>query len=515
LQVNRLEYDEVFTVNDKQLAVEVSNLRLKFPGESSLIFKDLSFAVPQGQKVLLLGPSGCGKSTLLQVLSGLIPMSIEVPLKYDSIWLPRSWGFVFQDPETQFCMPYVDEELAFVLENLNVPREQMEPLIRESLTSVGLIFEDLHTPIQTLSQGMKQRLALASVLLLQPDVLFLDEPSALLDPEGTEQIFDTIKRVSSSKTMIIVEHKIEQIADWIDRVVLFDDSGNIIADGVPDTVFAKHKDKLIHYGIWYPDVWRDYIENDVYEGLMRERSASRKKCPTGRNLPNISLDRFAGYRGEDRDIFVPAAETHPGEWIAIAGPNGAGKSTLLLSLMQLLRTGGTYLIDGEAVVHRAKKGLFRRGKRSGAINKLAFVFQNPEMQFVTNSVYDEAAYSLESAEGSSGEIDSKVTQLLERFDLAGNGHQHPYQLSVGQKRRLSVASAMAAHQPILLLDEPTFGQDAKNTFAILERLEQLRLQGLTIMMVTHDQYIMNYFADHIWEIEAGKLAAVRKPVQNL
>ena len=109
------------------------NLRLKFPGEASLVFKDLSFTVSQGEKVLLLGPSGCGKSTLLQVLSGIIPHSIEVPLKYDSIQLPESWGFVFQDPDTQFCMPYVDEELAFVLENLNVPRSEMDVLIKKAL----------------------------------------------------------------------------------------------------------------------------------------------------------------------------------------------------------------------------------------------------------------------------------------------------------------------------------------------------------------------------------------------
>ncbi|HLR73964.1 MAG TPA: ABC transporter ATP-binding protein, partial [Virgibacillus sp.] len=173
-----------------QQAVYVKNLRLKFPGEGSLLFKDLSFTVKRGEKVLLLGPSGCGKSTLLQVLSGLIPHSIEIPLTYDAIQLPASYGFVFQDPDTQFAMPYVDEELGFVLENLQVPRQHMDKKINYALQQVGLGSLHPHTLIQHLSQGMKQRLALASVLLLEPDVLFLDEPSALLDPEGTGDIWN-------------------------------------------------------------------------------------------------------------------------------------------------------------------------------------------------------------------------------------------------------------------------------------------------------------------------------------
>ena len=244
--------------------IGVSNIRLKFPGESSLVFKDLSFTVSKGEKVLLLGPSGCGKSTLLQVLSGIVPNSIEVPLKYDSIQLADSWGFVFQDPDTQFCMPFVDEELAFVLENLNVSREQMDELIKEALALVGLGGLDPHTQIQDLSQGMKQRLALASVLLLQPDVLFLDEPSALLDPEGTVQIWDSVKQVAEDKTVIIVEHKIDRIADWVDRVVLFNHIGEIIADGDPSTIFKKYHDELIQYGIWYPEVWNDYLDSSGF-----------------------------------------------------------------------------------------------------------------------------------------------------------------------------------------------------------------------------------------------------------
>lgn len=224
---------ETLISHQREAAFSMTNLRLKFPGDDSLLFKDLSFSVNKGEKVLLLGPSGCGKSTLLQVASGIVPNSFELPMKAEKLELPDSWGFVFQDPDTQFCMPYVDEELAFVLENLNVPRQDMTALIVAALERVGLHLPDIHTPILELSQGMKQRLALTSVLLMEPEVLFLDEPSALLDPEGTEQIWTSIQTAAADQTVVIVEHKIEQIANWIDRVVLFTHDGKIVRMGHP------------------------------------------------------------------------------------------------------------------------------------------------------------------------------------------------------------------------------------------------------------------------------------------
>jgi energy-coupling factor transporter ATP-binding protein EcfA2 len=199
--------------------MSVTNLRLKYPGDDApLIFQGVSFSIERGEKVLLLGPSGCGKSTLLQVLSGIVPDMIELPLKADEIRRPSRWGYVFQDPDTQFCMPYIDEEIAFVLENQEVPREDMPARIRYYLDLVGLHVPDAHTLISTLSQGMKQRLAIASVLALEPEVLFLDEPTALLDDEGTKQVWDTIRAISGDKTLLIVEHKISGMLDLLDRL---------------------------------------------------------------------------------------------------------------------------------------------------------------------------------------------------------------------------------------------------------------------------------------------------------
>lgn len=464
--------------------VQVQGLRLKFPGKSSLLFKNLSLTINRGEKVLFLGPSGCGKSTLLQVLSGLIPHVIEVPLKAEIIQIPESWGLVFQDPDAQFCMPYVDEEIAFVLENLQVPREEMPDRIANLLKKVGLKLEELHFPIHALSGGMKQKLAIATILALEPEVLFLDEPTALLDPQATEELWDLIKQIYRDRTVVIVEHKIDSILDFIDRIVLFDSNGNLLADGPKEQIFAQYREKLKEYGIWYPGIWEDYLHSAPV--LYQQ--------PVNGNRDVIRLDNFRVYRKKEEKVYLSNVRVKEGEWVAITGENGAGKSTLLLGLMQLLKTSGSYLLQ-ETPIENVKR----------IADQIAFVFQNPELQFVADTVFDEIAYGLRLENREKKEIEEKVNRFLMQFGLAEFRDRHPYQLSMGQKRRLSVAASIARGQPILLLDEPTFGQDGKNTFHFLELLEQLRRQGTTILMVTHDQNIAKRIATRVWVIENGRL----------
>ncbi|ADI27882.1 ABC transporter ATP-binding protein [Geobacillus sp. C56-T3] len=473
-------------------AIAIDRLRLKFPGSDGLLFRDLSLSIAEGEKVLLLGPSGCGKSTLLQVMAGIIPHSIDVPMKAERLKRPERWGYVFQDPDAQFCMPYADEEIAFALENRSVPRHEMPVRIRALLNQVGLEIAP-HTDIHTLSGGMKQRLALASVLALEPDVLFLDEPTALLDEEGTKAVWQTVKQVGRGKTVVIVEHKIDHVLDFVDRIVLFGRDGRIIADGEAKAVFSDYKDVIAAEGIWYPGVWDDY-----------DRTARRRNRHQGEEL--LRLARFRGFRGREAKIYVPEAAVHAGEWIAVTGKNGAGKSTLLHALMQLIRTDGEYMLLGADI--KRQHPLYRH---------IAFVFQNPEWQFVAHSVREELAYSLRLEGRPEAEIEETITRLLREFDLVEQQDQHPYQLSVGQKRRLSVAASIVAGQRLFLLDEPTFGQDAKNTFALLEMLEAHREQGAVIMMVTHDEQIVRRFATRQWVIEDGALVRdeqleIREPV---
>ncbi|WP_058307652.1 ABC transporter ATP-binding protein [Gracilibacillus massiliensis] len=459
--------------------LEMEKLRVKFPGSDNFLFKDLSFSIPDAQKVLIVGPSGSGKSTLLQILAGLIPSVIEVPLKAEKLQVASKYGIVFQDPESQFCMPYVDEEIAFVLENRHVPPSEMKEMIERLLTRVDLQLEHIHTPINQLSGGMKQRLAIACALALQPDVLFLDEPTALLDVEGTKQVWDSIKSIQGEQTIVIIEHKIEFVSDIVDRVIMLNDQGELVADGSPSYVFNHHEQMFDQFGIWHPSSWSNYLDSRTSQHKGNDRAVH----------PLIKLDQASGYYHKNRKICVDKAVINKGDWIAITGPNGSGKSTLVQMIMQLIKTKGS--------IH-----YFFAEQNLPIYQKIAFVFQNPELQFVTDSVYQELAFSLTSKDT---DKKAKIKEYLKRYRLEQVNDHHPYQLSIGQKRRLSVATATIMVEDIIILDEPTFGQDAINTFMMLDCLEELKQKGITIVMVTHDQQIVDHFATKEWKIEQGEL----------
>lgn len=486
----------------REIAASVQALRIKFPGEPSFVFKDLSLTVRRGEKVLLLGPSGCGKSTLLQVLGGLIPHVMEVPMKAENIVIPLSRGYVFQDPDTQFVMPFVDEELAFVLENRGIDRVHMEPRMRKALQAVGLMLNDLHVPVDSLSQGMKQRLALASVLLLAPEAIFLDEPSALLDPEGRTQMWESVWSVAEGRTLVIVEHRIEEIADRVDRIILFAPDGSILGDGRPDWIFRMFHRELQQFGIWHPGVWEEFGRKLVSGQEKNGNSETEDRLD-----PLLSLNRFTGFRAGKPVIQVDAASIYPGDFIAVTGPNGAGKSSLLLSLMCLLRFKGQYLLRGAIMAETAGASWRQRKRARPPSDQIGYVFQNPEFQFVAESVREEIGFSLKIGEdGNVPEMEGKVQSFLRSFHLEGLEQRHPYQLSTGQKRRLSIASAVVCGQPILLLDEPTFGQDARNTFAILDYCMAMQAEGAAIVMVTHEEEIAKRIATRVWEVAEGQLS---------
>ncbi|NMO95673.1 ABC transporter ATP-binding protein [Paenibacillus lemnae] len=496
-------------------SVSVQDLRLKFPGDTPMLFRDLSFQASAGEKVLLLGPSGCGKSTLLQVLSGMIPRVIEIPMKCSEQIIPASWAYVFQDPDTQFCMPFVDEELAFVLENLQVARDDMAGRMKDALDAVGLQLPELHTPISSLSQGMKQRLALASALLLEPEVLFLDEPSALLDPEGRKQIWEAVRSVSADRTLVIVEHRIEEILHDVNRVILFGPDGEIVGEGRPEEVFIKYRKELQQYGIWHPGVWEDYRAAASERSAVSRGFSSVSEGPAvGVNpgageSPVLALSQFQVLRKQRPVVTVEEASLYPGDFTAVIGHNGAGKSSLLLGLMGLLPCTGDYRLGGEPVVFGKKRR--ERKMREHALRRIGFVFQNPELQFVSETVLDEVLYSLVVDGRSQEEAIQEAHECLAHFGLSGMEGRHPYQLSMGQKRRLSVATAMVRKPEVLLLDEPTFGQDARNTFGILELCQELVQAGTAILMVTHEMDIAQQVAREIWEIGEGRLLSRRKP----
>ncbi len=460
--------------------LKVTNLRLKYPNGHRKIFDDLNLEIKDKEKVLLLGPSGSGKSTLLHVLSGIVPKLIELPMKYDTLEINDHNGVIFQDPDTQFCMPKVYEELAFVLENRQLPRKDMDEAIENALNSVNLNVNET-TQINHLSGGMKQKLAIVETILQQADTLFLDEPTAMLDVEATEDLWQRLIDLWQDQTVLIVEHKVEHIWQHVDRVLLMNYEGQIIADGSPEHILQHFEHLLSEYGVWHPKAWNYAPEP--------------KKITPSTQQQLFKFNDGEILRSKKTLFKVDQLSINSGEWITITGKNGTGKTSLLESILQLIKYKGIMTYQNQEL-----------RKIKDASQHMYLVYQNPELQFITNSVYEEIFIHYNHLD--STHADEKTLQILELLNLTNVKNQHPYEISMGQKRRLSVATALSSDADIILLDEPTFGLDSHNTFQLIELFQERVSKGQNIIMVTHDPEIIKRYPTRRWAINNKQLTEI-------
>ncbi|GIN65466.1 energy-coupling factor transporter ATPase [Bacillus sonorensis] len=484
-----------------------SNLSVRFYHRSETILDRVSLSIDKGEKVLILGPSGSGKSTLISALSGIIPDHIEAEVSGE-VNRRKSTGVMFQDPDSQFCMLHVDEEIAFSLENRCIPREEMDQMISSFMEQVGLNI-DKKTPIEALSGGMKQRLALACLLALEPEVLFFDEPTAQLDPASRKDIFALLKDVSETtgQTMVFVEHVLDGCIEWMDRVILLSENGRIIGDGIPEDILRRFQRQMKEAGIWqpklYPAVWEEVVEDENHP-LAAKLSAKLKikelseKNGTPDSGPLIRTEDAAiGYRKKTVADGINL-QIQKGAWVSVIGKNGSGKSTFLKSLIRLeaVKKGRIYVEDRE----------LKKWSDKALYDKAGFVFQNPELQFIQDTVFEEIAFGARQRHWPEEQIKRKTSELLTEFGLASHAKVHPFTLSLGQKRRLSVATMLLFDQDVLLLDEPTFGQDQKTAGELIKRLKERQERGTTIIMVTHDMDIVDQHSDQVIVFHHGKAA---------
>lgn len=483
--------------------------------------------IGRGESVLLLGPSGSGKSTLALTLNGLIPHIVggtmegcveiaEADTRSTTVAeLSQRVGIIFQDPESQFVTMSVEDEIAFGLENLQVPAEQMDQRIQEALNRVG-IGEFRRRRVDALSGGEKQRLATAAVLAMRPEILVFDEPTANLDPVGTREVFETIARLKESGgyTLIIIEHKLDAVIHLIDRVVALDGNGTVLASGTPREVFNTNATQLLEAGIWMPQtaLLAEHLRRrgigldpfpvtlDQAEEALRRlgsthsgsglHSEAVEQHPEIEESPDLALENQHSVKvrklhfsyGRATILKSVNLSVRQGDYLAIVGANGAGKTTLALHLIDALHPPRNCVShNGVDVTQIPALDLIRQ---------VGYVFQNPEHQFITNSVADEVSFGLRRMELPADEIDTRVGSLLEQFGLAHVSSANPFTLSHGEKRRLSVATMLAVGQKTLILDEPTFGQDLRNSSRLMNTLDELHAAGRTVIIITHDMSLV-------------------------
>jgi len=440
----------------------------RYAGRRAWAVRDVDLRIERGERVLLLGLSGAGKSTLLAALAGLL--TEDSGERAGELTVDGRAGILFQDPQTQLVMARCGDDVAFGPENLGVPAEQIWRRVHESVASVGFGYP-LDRSTHALSGGEQQRLALAGVLATGPSVLLLDEPTANLDPSGAALIRSAIARLDT--TLVLVEHRVAEALPLVDRVVVLT-PGGVAADGPPSAVFDQYGDELAEGGVWVPG-----------HPILPRRAAS----PPGAPLLAARQAAVAGrLRPTDLDVCA-------GEALAVSGPNGAGKSTLARLLGGLARPS-----SGRITATRPLAGDYaelppHRWRAAALATRIGSVFQNPEHQFVTARVADELALGPRRAGATDAAIKSTVDDLLTRLRLEKLAAANPYTLSGGEQRRLSVATALATAPRLLVLDEPTFGQDRRTWTELVDLLAKLRDDGCGVVTVTHDADFVEALAD--------------------
>jgi energy-coupling factor transport system ATP-binding protein len=433
--------------------------------------------------VLLLGPSGSGKSTLLAALAGVLggddegdsAGSLTVNGR-DPREVRGTAGLVLQDPDSQVIMSRVGDDVAFGCENLGVGRDEIWVRVREALELVGLAVP-LDHPTGALSGGQKQRLALAGALAMRPGLLLLDEPTANIDPDGAVEVRDAVAAVlaRTGATAVIVEHRVEAWLDVVDRIVVLAADGAVVADGEPRAVLEAQGAALAASGVWVPG----------HEPRVTRRAGPRDR-PALLAADAVSLARVPGEPLAATVAHPLELQVESGEVVALTGPNGSGKTTLALTLGGLIAPAAGEVRATPELADGAGPLPIRWRSRE-LLTRIGSVFQTPEHQFLAATVRDELAIGPRALRLPAPEAAARVDELLTRLGLEALAAANPFTLSGGQQRRLSVGAVLATSPRVLVLDEPTFGQDAVTWAGLVDLLDELRSRGTAVVAATHDR----------------------------
>jgi len=486
-------------------AVEARGWGWRYATRQAWAVRQVSLRIEPGQRVLLLGASGSGKSTLLQgiagVLGGADEGEQEGSLHVAGLAAAAARGhagLVLQDPDSQTILARVGDDVAFGCENLGVPREEIWSRVREALDAVGLDVP-LDRPTSALSGGQKQRLALAGVLAMRPGVVLLDEPTANLDPAGVAEVRDAVGRAmdATGATLIVIEHRVEVWLPLVDRVIVLAPGGGVLADGTPREVLGAGSGgdaapavahDLAAAGVWVPGIPPRVPPPPVHapgEALLTAHDLTVARTPGAVVAGPLDV------------------EVRAGEVLGIVGANGAGKSTLGLTLAGLLPPAGGRVAASASLAADASPRR-RRGQADddpfgwssrSLLTRIGTVFQDPEHQLLARTVRDELAVGPRALGLAEEEVSARVDDLLDRLRLARLAEANPYTLSGGEKRRLTVAATLAARPRVMVLDEPTYGQDATTWAELVAIIAGLRdgvdeRGPLAVAAITHDEGVL-------------------------
>jgi energy-coupling factor transport system ATP-binding protein len=469
--------------------IRVKDLSVRY-GTTSIL-QDINLEVGQGEFVLVTGPSGCGKSTLAHALSGLIPHSIPAQLEgqvdvagmdtraHSLREIVQQAGIVLQNPSSQLFHLRVEDEVAFGPRNLGLDEEQVSQQTNWALKATGLEALREHKPSE-LSGGQKQCVAIASILAMRPRILILDEPTASLDVPSTRRVLKTLKtlRDEHGVTILVVEHRLADVARLANRLLLMD-KGRIVAEGFPEQILydqiLRNKLGLRRLTDEPQEAWETLIEADGQD-------------PNGKE-PLLTIEGVSA--GYDRKKVVQGANLslYPGDFVALVGNNGAGKSTLGLVAAGLLKPleGSVRFANGS----RPKPGL-----------DVAMLFQNPTDQLFTDSVDEEVGFGPHNYH--CFDLD-RHTQILQEADLLHLRDRRPLMLSVGQQQRTALSACLGLRPRLLILDEPTLGQDWGHLQRLMDFLLLLNRQGTAILLISHDYKLVHRYARRVFMLKNGRI----------
>lgn len=520
----------------KDPIIKFDNVTYYYPSTSKPAIDGIDLRVSEGEIVLITGPSGAGKSTLCYMLNGIIPSSFGGELQGKVIVngqntvehtigeLAFTAGLLFQDPSGQLISSTVEDEIAFGPENKGLSIEEINNKVNKYINYVNMgQFRNRHP--QTLSGGQQQSVAFASILAMEPEIYVLDEPTSNLDPLGSELTLQLVKKIAqeSNKTVILVEHKIEKVIDLVDRIIVMD-KGKIVYDGLPDEVMSNYE-KLVDIGVIPPQITqltsilKDQrglnikVKTNLEEGV-EELKKVIPKIPS--KIDTKTIDKqFKSFRTFDqvaievKDLhfaYVPEVEVlhgvnlkiYDGEFLSIVGQNGSGKTTIVKHFNGILKpTSGDILVYGENTKEKTISYLS---------TKVGYCFQNPDHQIFSSRTWDEIAYGPKNLGYDKEKITDIVKTVSKMLGIEDILDENPYNLSKGQRQQIAVASILAMQPNIIIVDEPTTGQDPKQSRNMMELMKLLnREYNKTLVVITHDMNIAAEYSDRLVVMHSGEV----------